>query len=215
MTPAVQRLTDRVVKSLFLWAMPIWIKPNYLTFLRFLLIPVVLILLGVHHPWWAFGVFVAAVCTDFLDGAMARTRHQTTILGTYLDPVADKLLIGAVLAWIGWEYLVIDIILAFIALELILSAVAARILLRTGSARSSNAFGKTKMVVQSVAVFIFLIARIVDSGAWTRVSLYLLWLALALALASGLTQIQGFMRRRPESGKGGPGARPPRQPPRD
>jgi CDP-diacylglycerol--glycerol-3-phosphate 3-phosphatidyltransferase len=195
-TPAVQRVTDRVVVTLFLWAFPRWIRPNYLTFLRFALIPVVLVLLGFEHRWWAFGVFVLAVSTDFIDGAMARTRCQITILGTYIDPVADKLLVGAVLAWLGYSYLVVEIILVFIVLELILSAVGARILLRTGSARSSNAFGKTKMAVQSVALFLFLIASIMDLKTVKTISLDMLWLALGLAFVSGVTQMQAVLRRR-------------------
>jgi CDP-diacylglycerol---glycerol-3-phosphate 3-phosphatidyltransferase len=195
-TPAVQRVTDRIVSAAFLWAIPYWIRPNYLTFVRFALIPVTLVLLGLHHDWWAFGVFLVAVSTDFVDGAMARTRCQITILGTYIDPVADKLLVGAVLAWVGHGYLVVDIILAFIVLELILSAVGARILLRTGSARSSNAFGKSKMAVQSVALVLFLISSFLDLKTMKTVSLDLLWLALGLAFASGIGQMQGVLRRR-------------------
>lgn len=195
MTPAVQRATDRAVKAVFLWAFPHWIRPNHLTVLRFILIPVVIVLLETDHRWWGFAVFIAAICTDFIDGAMARTRDQITVLGTYLDPVADKLLIGVVLGWIGWEYLVVDVILAFIALELVVSAIGGRVLLRTGTARSSNAFGKSKMAVQSVALLLFMISWILELETWTEVSLYLLWLALALAIASGITQVQGAMRQ--------------------
>jgi len=210
MTPAVQRGTDRIVVTLFLWAFPHWIRPNYLTFLRFALIPVTLVLLGLHHNWWAFAVFLVAVSTDFIDGAMARTRCQITILGTYIDPVADKLLVGAVLAWIGIGYRVVDIILVFIVLELILSAVGARILLRTGSARSSNAFGKTKMAVQSVALVLFLVSGFLDLKTVKTVSLDLLWLALGLAFVSGVTQMQGVLRRRqPLSEQQPPSEQPP------
>jgi CDP-diacylglycerol--glycerol-3-phosphate 3-phosphatidyltransferase len=199
-TPAVQRFTDQIVERAFLWAFPAWVKPNHLTILRFLLIPVILVLLGLHFRWWALAVLIAAICTDFIDGAMARTRDRITILGTYLDPVADKLLIAAVLAWLGHSYLVVQIILAFIVLELILSAVGVQILVRTGVARSSNAFGKSKMVVQSVALFLFLLSGILDLKTWTEISLYLLWLALALAVVSGITQVSGVIEaRRPAS----------------
>jgi CDP-diacylglycerol---glycerol-3-phosphate 3-phosphatidyltransferase len=204
-TPAVQRVTDRIVVTLFLWALPHWIRPNYLTLLRFALIPVTLVLLGLHHNWWAFGVFLLAVSTDFIDGAMARTRCQITILGTYIDPVADKLLVGAVLAWIGYGYLVVEIILVFIVLELILSAIGARILLRTGSARSSNAFGKTKMAVQSLALVLFLISSFLDLETLKTVSLDLLWLALGLAFVSGVTQMQAVLKRRQPPSEQPPG----------
>jgi CDP-diacylglycerol--glycerol-3-phosphate 3-phosphatidyltransferase len=197
MTPAVQRATDRLVRGAFLWAFPHWTKPNHLTFLRLVLIPVVLVLLGLHFRWPAFAVFIVAICTDFVDGTMARTRNQITVLGTYLDPVADKLLIGAVLAWTGYRYLIVDIILAFIVLELVLSAIGVRMLVRTRTLRSSNAFGKSKMVMQSLALFLFLLGKILELETVVTISLWLLWLALALAFVSGLIQIQGMLKKHP------------------
>lgn len=198
--PAAQKLMDRLVRVLFLWAFPYWIRPNHLTILRLLLIPVVLVLLHSEHPWWALGVFIVAISTDFIDGAMARIRDQITIFGTYMDPVADKLLVAAVLAWIGYEYLVVQIILAFVVLELVVTAIGARILLRTNEARASNVFGKIKMIVQSVALLLFLVAGILDLATWIEVSLYLLWFALALAVLSGGKQIYDLLTRRPGRG---------------
>ncbi len=197
-TPVVQKAMDRVVKAIFLWAIPHWLRPNYFTCLRFALIPVVIVLIELDYPWWGLGVLAAAVCTDFIDGAMARTRNQITVLGTYIDPVADKLLVGVVLGWIGYQYVVVDIIMAFILLELTLSAIGARILLRTGSARPSNAFGKSKMIVQSVVLFVFLVSAILDLKTLKTVALDLLWLALALALASGILQMQGVLKKKHE-----------------
>ena len=192
----VQRFTDRLVKSVFLWLFPYWIRPNHLTILRFALTPVVLILLYYDLRWWSFVVFVVAVCTDFIDGAMARTRDQITALGTFIDPVADKLLVGAVLAWIGYEYLVVQIILAFIGLELVLMAVGLGISGPDGRARPSNVFGKSKMVVQSIALILFLIAGILDLQAMLDVSLYLLWVAIALAALSGLRHVNDLVTAR-------------------
>ena len=195
---SVQRAFDRVIARIFLWAFPAWIRPNHLTVIRFALIPVVLILLYLELRWWAFGTFIAAICTDFIDGAMARTRDQITVLGTYGDPIADKLLVAAVLAWVGYEYLVVQIILAFVVLELVLSAIGVTILLRTGVARSSNVFGKVKMVLQSVALALFLIAGILDLNTLETISLYMLWIALALAFVSGAKQIYDLFTRRPD-----------------
>ena len=193
--PAIQRSIDGLIETLFLWAFPTRIRPNHLTLARFILTPVVLVLLFLDLDWWALGTFVVALSTDFIDGAMARTRDQITILGTYADPVADKLLVAAVLAWIGYDYLVVQIILAFIVLELVLSAVGASILLRERSARSSNAFGKTKMIVQSIALLMFLISGILELETWVDISVYLLWLALALAVLSGVKQIYDLLTR--------------------
>lgn len=68
--------------------------PNQLTFLRLCLIPfLVLAVLDGHYPL-AFAIFVLAGATDALDGLLARWLHQRTVLGQYLDPVADKLLLS-------------------------------------------------------------------------------------------------------------------------
>ena len=195
-TPGFQRFTDNLVEKAMLWALPRSARPNHLTVARFILIPVVLILLYYDHRWWALGVFAVAVCTDFVDGALARTRGQITRLGTFIDPLADKLLVGAVLAWIGYQYLVVQIILALIALELIFMAVGASITLRQNEIRGANAFGKTKMVVQSIALFMFLLFGFLDFDEGVTVSLYLLWAALALGVLSGATQIYDMLRRR-------------------
>jgi CDP-diacylglycerol---glycerol-3-phosphate 3-phosphatidyltransferase len=196
----VQNRIDRFVAALFLWAFPHWVRPNFLTVARICLIPVVLVLLGLDLKWWGLAVFLVAMSTDFIDGAMARLRDQITLFGTFVDPVADKLLVAALLAWLGYKYLVVQIVLVLIFLELVSSAVGVRILLRTGTARSSNIFGKAKMIVQSVAVVMFLIGGVLDLQTWVDVSLYLLWCALVLLLLSGSMQIRGLLARKPDAG---------------
>jgi cardiolipin synthase len=67
--------------------------PNFLTLLRILTIPVFLEFLSYRFFWEALLVFAIGGFTDFLDGFVARWMNQQTPLGTYLDPVADKLLV--------------------------------------------------------------------------------------------------------------------------
>jgi len=73
--------------------------PNYLTLLRIILVPVFFTLLISYgqgkeqYRLWALGVFILAVLTDALDGMAARFTNQRTELGTFLDPLADKLLL--------------------------------------------------------------------------------------------------------------------------
>jgi cardiolipin synthase len=67
--------------------------PNFLTLIRILTIPFFLIFLAYHRYGEALLVFIFGGITDFLDGLAARWMHQQTALGTYLDPVADKLLV--------------------------------------------------------------------------------------------------------------------------
>jgi CDP-diacylglycerol--glycerol-3-phosphate 3-phosphatidyltransferase len=188
--PGLQRFTDGMVGAVFLWMFPRSVRPNHLTMVRFVLIPVVLILLRLDLDWWAFALFIVATCTDFIDGAMARKRDQITVLGTYIDPIADKLLVAAVLAFVGWQdYLVVRVMVVFIVLELIFTAVGARVFFQTRSARPANTYGKAKMVFQSVALYLFLLGGILGLQSWMTIGSYLLWPALALAVVSGTKQI--------------------------
>lgn len=78
--------------------------PNTLAFTRLLLAPVMFFLLvnrdssllvNIHYSWldyMAAFIFVVASTTDFFDGYIARTFDQITVLGTILDPLADKML---------------------------------------------------------------------------------------------------------------------------
>ena len=68
--------------------------PNTLTLLRFLLTPLFAIFLIRHLFDFALLVFAIAALSDGLDGLVARLFHQKTILGAYLDPAADKLLLA-------------------------------------------------------------------------------------------------------------------------
>jgi CDP-diacylglycerol--glycerol-3-phosphate 3-phosphatidyltransferase len=74
--------------------------PNLLTYARIAAVPLVVACLlagGYQWRWTALGLFVAAAITDFLDGYLARLWSQQSSLGRMLDPIADKLLIAAVL----------------------------------------------------------------------------------------------------------------------
>ncbi len=72
--------------------------PNLLTLSRIAAIPVLVALVVAHGPWtdlFACLVFIAAGVTDYLDGHIARSRKQFSEIGRMLDPIADKLLVGA------------------------------------------------------------------------------------------------------------------------
>lgn len=74
--------------------------PNVLTMSRIVVIPVIVGLMLVDTAWakWsALGVFILAAVTDFFDGYLARTMKQMSEFGRFLDPIADKLLVTAVL----------------------------------------------------------------------------------------------------------------------
>ena len=86
--------------------------PNQLTLLRMIFLPFIVINLVKHDFKWALALFVLAGFSDGLDGLLARTLHQQTVLGQYLDPIADKLLMSTMFLvlsierQIPWKYTV-------------------------------------------------------------------------------------------------------------
>lgn len=74
--------------------------PNLLTLSRIAAIPVLVLLVAFHTPNTDFAacvLFSAAAITDYFDGRIARGRRQISDIGRMLDPIADKLLVGATL----------------------------------------------------------------------------------------------------------------------
>jgi cardiolipin synthase len=69
--------------------------PNLLTLLRIFLAPFLVIAVMERRFALAFALFLIAACTDAMDGLLARWLRQRTMLGQYLDPVADKLLLSS------------------------------------------------------------------------------------------------------------------------
>jgi cardiolipin synthase len=87
--------------------------PNQLTLLRMIFLPFIVINVVKGDYRWALGLFVLAGLSDFLDGTLARRLHQQTLLGEYLDPIADKLLMSTMFLvlsiekMIPWKYTVV------------------------------------------------------------------------------------------------------------
>ncbi|MFV3075840.1 CDP-diacylglycerol--glycerol-3-phosphate 3-phosphatidyltransferase [Niveispirillum fermenti] len=74
--------------------------PNILTLSRIAVIPVVIALFffpGAWSAWTALGLYSAACITDWFDGYLARVWREESVIGKFLDPIADKLLVSAVL----------------------------------------------------------------------------------------------------------------------
>jgi cardiolipin synthase len=66
--------------------------PNFISVARIILVPLFIILSINQDFGWALFIFVVAAISDAVDGLLARLLQQRTVLGSYLDPAADKLL---------------------------------------------------------------------------------------------------------------------------
>ena len=141
--------------------------PNYLTFARIIIVPllVVVLLTPVADQWFgvsgyalAIVIFLIASFTDILDGHLARKRNQVSTLGKFLDPIADKLLVSAALIVLVEKHLApswaVVIILGREFIVTGLRSVAAA----EGIVIQAQSIGKVKMWAQCVAIVALLIA---------------------------------------------------------
>jgi CDP-diacylglycerol--glycerol-3-phosphate 3-phosphatidyltransferase len=140
--------------------------------------------------WWALAVFVLACATDSLDGWLARSRGQVSVAGAFLDPLADKLLITAVLVSLvetgevaAWVALVI-IAREFAVTGLRLVAMSEDLII------PANRLGKAKAFSQNVALG-FIIAPRASAAAED----VLLWIAIVLTVLSGVYYFLVAQRR--------------------
>jgi len=140
----------------------IFTAPNQLTLLRMIFVPFIVIHLVEGRYLWALVVFVIAGFSDGLDGLLARTLHQQTLLGQYLDPIADKLLLStmflvlAILHKIHWKYtvLVFSRDISILAASAVLFAIAGLRDFRP------SIFGKANTFSQIGAVFFVLLGEV-------------------------------------------------------
>lgn len=189
-TLEVQRFFDDINEKLFFWAIPESVRPNHFTIVRLILTPVVFYLLSQESYVLGGIIFIIAALTDTIDGALARKRDQITSIGIMGDPIADKLLIGTVLYFIGIEYLIVKLILIAIAIEILGILIMFALSKRTGTIMPANAFGKVKMFLQTSAVTLFFIGVFLNNDRLINFSEILLFGAFGFALIASFDQVK-------------------------
>lgn len=138
--------------------------PNTLTAFRIALIPVFIVVfyLPFHWSYMASGVvFILAAMTDWFDGYLARKLNQSTPLGAFLDPVADKLMVAIALGLLierfdSWVFTLPALVI--IGREIVISAL--REWMAELGKRASVAvsfIGKVKTAAQMTAIIMFLV----------------------------------------------------------
>ena len=185
--------------------------PNVLTFFRIALIPVLVIVFYLPFDWRflaASSIFTLASITDWLDGYLARKMNAITPFGTFLDPVADKLLVATALVLLVEVHA--SAVLAVPALVIVgreIAVSALREWMAKYSERRSVAVSivaKVKTIFQMIAMIV-LLASGTDLGSYFVKSGYVcLYIAAALTLLSMYQYIKlawpdlssGMMRNR-------------------
>jgi CDP-diacylglycerol--glycerol-3-phosphate 3-phosphatidyltransferase len=171
--------------------------PNLLSALRIFAIPLLVVLLTSPGPLPSFLaalVFFIASLTDLLDGYLARQQKAETAVGKLLDPMADKLLILAVMIML----IPLDRIPAWIVVLIIGREVAITGLRGIASAEgiviASSRWGKAKMVLQSLALGGLMLHYEYLGINFHVLGAILLWIALVITLWSGFDYFYKFYR---------------------
>jgi len=163
--------------------------PNILTLLRILLTPLFLILLLRGMYSHALAVFVVAGVSDGLDGLIARLFNQRTVLGAYLDPMADKLLLVSSFVALA----ILEVIPGWLAVIVIARDViiVLGIAILTLTAKPYEIKPTIVSKCTTTAQLLLIIAVLFDPAGIKLVMLHpiLIWTAAILTILSGLHYI--------------------------
>ncbi len=179
--------------------------PNLLTYGRLAAVPmlaaVMFFMEGEIANWLALGIFIIAAITDFLDGYVARAWGQQSPLGRMLDPIADKLLVGAALlmlvanqviaGWSVWAALII------LCREILVSGLREFLAeLNVHAAVKVSRLAKWKTAVQMVALCFLLAGDAGDKvcNCATNLGLVLLWIAALFTLYTGFDYFRAGLK---------------------
>ncbi|MBR2840148.1 CDP-diacylglycerol--glycerol-3-phosphate 3-phosphatidyltransferase [Candidatus Saccharibacteria bacterium] len=163
--------------------------PTYLTILRMLLSVVFMVFALLPYHWAsivALVIFIAAAITDKIDGIWARKSKKVTDLGTFLDPLADKMLVD--LAFLVLVYINMAPIWVFaIIIVRDLAVDGMRMMAARNKVTIAASFlGKLKTTVQMTALITLLAAIVLQNNVIHILGLVSLYLALVLTIISGV-----------------------------
>lgn len=162
--------------------------PNLLTLLRLIFIPFIVIAIQQQRYTWALGIFVFAGITDGLDGLLARIFNQKTLLGQYLDPIADKLLLSTMFLVLSLFHLIRWPVTVLVFSRDILIVIVCTLLYATGAMKifRPSLLGKANTVAQIATVPFALLAE-VSPARWVHAGKQFgIYATVALTIFSGI-----------------------------
>ena len=184
--------------------------PNLLTLARIATLPVVLVLIDNYSRVLSFAsalIFILGGITDLLDGYLARKRGQETVLGAFLDPLADKLFVLGTLVFLVArdrvpEWLVVVLMSRELAITVLRSIAASY-----GLVIAAGKTGKMKTALQAVGIVFLLIhfryrILLLDFELYFhKVGTYLIYVSLVLSVWSAGEYIRFFVLAAEEKAK--------------
>lgn len=171
--------------------------PLYITFLRILLIPILVVFLlstFQGHEYMAFAVFVIAALSDIADGVLARRTKKTSTMGALLDPIADKLLISsAFICLVGLGSVSSWMVIIIIGREIAVTGFRAMASSR-GLHIASSPYGRIKMWCESITICLLILGKD-NLGGFYLIAQIGLWIVLAVVIFSA---VEYFIRYGPK-----------------
>ena len=171
--------------------------PNILTIIRLVCIPLVVIVLNFPGKLGSFlaAMFVGlAFITDILDGYFARRYGAVTVLGKFLDPLADKLLVSVTMIMlIPLDRIPVWVVILIIAREMAVTGLRS-IAVGEGIVIQASALGKYKTIFQSTAIVGLCLHYEYFDVDFHAVAMLFLYIALILTLWSGWAYFRQFNR---------------------
>ena len=178
--------------------------PNLITMGRVLLVPGVLLFIDNYSPMRSFIallLYLVAAGGDFVDGYLARTRGQVSMLGKFLDPLADKLIVTAILvSMVQLNRVPAWLVVVLIARDLTINGLRS-IAAAEGMVIAASDGGKIKTALQLVAIGMLLIhfrypvLGLGFSVDYHQAGLYILYLSAAVSIFSAVEYIRAFARK--------------------
>jgi cardiolipin synthase (CMP-forming) len=165
----------------------IWTVPNQITFLRLGFLPCFLIFMFYEHYKWALLVLVAAGFSDGIDGLLARKLNQRSDLGTYLDPIADKLLLSSSFIILAFKkQLAWWLTILVLSRDVLILIVAVVIILVSGYRTfPPSLLGKSTTALQILLVFMLVWIAAYPNAQLALLEHYLVYIVAAVTIASG------------------------------
>ena len=166
----------------------IFTVPNQITLLRLGFLPLFLVSIAYDHYRWALLILVVAGLSDGVDGLLARSLNQSSSLGAYLDPIADKLLLSSSFVILAFKHQ-IDLWLMIFVLsrDVTILVVAVVILLMFGYRPfPPSIFGKLNTFFQIVMVFSVLLRAAYPQARLGMINHILMYTVATLTVVSAL-----------------------------
>ncbi len=175
----------------------IWTVPNQITLLRLGFLPFFLILISYEQYKWALLVQVLAGLSDGIDGLLARSLNQSSSLGAYLDPIADKLLLSSSFVILAFEHkLAWWLTILVLSRDVLILIVAAVIILIAGYRPfPPSILGKMTTAFEIIFVFAIVLAAAYPGLHLAVLNRGLLYVVTALTVISGFHYSVTIARR--------------------